>query len=116
MFPELWLAATVSLREQKEVVSLRFRDSLVGAESAFLQTALGPGNTHRLWLFKRPRHGGPFRGDSWREGRGAKCQAISRVSSFWFPSFFILDWSSETHDTTDNDVVNTPSRFLMFNR
>lgn len=66
VFPQLWLMATASRREQLEVVSLRFRDSPLRAESAFLQAPPAPGSTHRLWLFNRPRHGGPFSGDNYR--------------------------------------------------
>lgn len=62
--PELWLAETTSRREELEAVNLRFRDSLLRAESAFLQASPAPGNTHRLWLFNRPRDGWLFRGDS----------------------------------------------------
>lgn len=66
---EFWLVATASRREQLEVVSLRLRDSLLGALSAFLQAPPDPGKTHRLWLFSSPRQGGPFRGDSWAAER-----------------------------------------------
>lgn len=65
MLPLVLVAAT-SLREQSDVVSLRFKDSLLGVESVLLQGPPAPGNTHRLWLFNRPRHGGFLRGDSYR--------------------------------------------------
>ena len=69
VFPELWPVETASLREQLEVVSLRFRVSPLKVESLLLQAPPAPGNTHRLWLFNRPRHGGPFSGDSWKVTR-----------------------------------------------
>lgn len=65
VFPELWLVETASRREQLEAVNLRFRESPLRAESVLLQDPPAPGNTHRLWLFNRPRDGGLFRGDSW---------------------------------------------------
>lgn len=57
-FPkDVLLDETDSSKEQLDVVSLRLR-----VESLCPQL----GNTHRLWLFSRPRFSGLFNGDNWK--------------------------------------------------